>query len=73
MYIYLLLRYLKYIYMHYFVLNYFFIYSIIFPSNNKKGDAMRRMRLEKKLLYREHFLTLFVVSLEFTNALMNWM
>jgi hypothetical protein len=34
---------------------------------------MRRISLERKLLYREHFLTLCVVGLELTNTLMNWM
>ena len=34
---------------------------------------MRRMNLERKLLYREHFFTLCVVGLEFANAISNWM
>lgn len=34
---------------------------------------MRHKNLAQKLLYREHYFTLCVVSLEFTNALMNWM
>lgn len=34
---------------------------------------MRQRNLEQKLMYREHFFTLCVVGLEFTNALMNWM
>lgn len=34
---------------------------------------MRQKNLAQKLMYREHFLTLCVVSLEFANAVMNWM
>lgn len=34
---------------------------------------MEDKNLEHKLLYREHFFTLCVVGLEFTNALMDWM
>ena len=39
----------------------------------EKGVAMKRVNFEKKLMYREHFLTLCVIGLEFTNAIMNWM
>lgn len=34
---------------------------------------MKRKSLDKKLMYREHFFTLCVISLEFGNALMNWL
>ena len=34
---------------------------------------MKRISLERKLLYREHFFALCVVGLELANAVSNWM
>ena len=33
---------------------------------------MRHRNLERKLIYREHFFSLFVVSLEFTKVIVHW-
>ena len=34
---------------------------------------MKYKHLQQKLLYREHFLTLFVVSLECANTMLQWL
>lgn len=34
---------------------------------------MRHKTLERKLIYREHFFSLFVVGLELTKVIAHWM